>query len=284
MEIRHDTYNHNKSSYITMKKLLLGFASIGLFLAAANAQNQIYVNQVTTGGNTTFVQVGSLNKIGSSATLSDITGDNILFEMRQIGDSNDTKFSIASANNLKMLTVATGNSNTQQYYFNGASNNANILLNGNSNKFLLNGDTTVDHTSSSDTTKATFTNSDLLFDVQGNSNDIRLGISSGKYNYVDYKITGNSNTIKSTQIGNTAGSAAKAGHEQTVVLTGSSNDVTIYQAGLEKQLFSYTLIGSTNTVRIVQTTSSYAPVMTTTGSNGPTGPATTTNSITPPNP
>ena len=267
-----------------MKKLLLGFASIGLFLAAANAQNQIYVNQVTTGGNTTFVQVGSLNKIGSSATLSDITGDNILFEMRQIGDSNDTKFSIASANNLKMLTVATGNSNTQQYYFNGASNNANILLNGNSNKFLLNGDTTVDHTSSSDTTKATFTNSDLLFDVQGNSNDIRLGISSGKYNYVDYKITGNSNTIKSTQIGNTAGSAAKAGHEQTVVLTGSSNDVTIYQAGLEKQLFSYTLIGSTNTVRIVQTTSSYAPVMTTTGSNGPTGPATTTNSITPPNP
>jgi hypothetical protein len=268
-----------------MKKLLLGFALIGLFLAnASKAQNQIYVNQITTGGNTTFVQVGSLNKIGSSQTPSDITGDSIVFEMRQIGDNNDTKFSIASANNLKFLTVATGNSNSQQYYFSGASNNANILLNGNSNKFLLNGDTTVDHTSTTDVTKATFTNSDILFDVQGNSNDIRLGISSGKYNYVDYKITGNSNNIKSTQIGNTGGSAAKAGHEQTVVLTGSSNDLTIYQAGLEKQLFNYTLTGSTNTVRIVQTTTSYAPVMTTTGTNGPTGPATTTNSITPPNP
>lgn len=265
-----------------MRKLLLGFALIGLYATAAFAQNQIYVNQVTTGGNTTFVQVGSLNKVGSSQTPSDITGDNILFEMRQIGDSNETKFSIASANNLKMLTVATGNSNNQQYYFSGASNNANILLNGNSNKFLLNGDTSVDHTSNTDTSKATFTNSDLLFDVQGNSNDIRLGISGGKYNYLDYKITGNSNNIKSTQIGNTGGSLAKAGHEQTVVLTGSSNDLTIYQAGLEKQLFNYTLTGSSNTVRIVQTTTSYAPVMTTTGTNGPAGPASTTNSITPP--
>jgi len=266
----------------TLIKLIIGFALIGLFLTAAYAQNQIYVNQVTTGGNTTLVQVGSLNKVGTSQTPSDITGDNIVFEMRQIGDSNDTKFSIASANNLKLLTVATGNSNAQQYYFSGANNNVNILLNGNSNKFLLNGDTTVDHTSSTDTTKATFTNSDLLFDVQGNSNDIRLGISSGKYNYLDYKVTGNSNTIKSTQIGNTAGSAAKAGHEQTVVLTGSSNDLTIYQGGLEKQLFNYTLVGSTNTVRIVQTTTGYAPVMTTSGTNGPAGPATTTNSIVPP--
>ena len=125
-----------KTSVVALTLLLLSAATTAL------AQNQIYINQITTGGNTTLVQVGSLNKIGTSAAAqSDITGDNIVFEMRQIGNSNDTKFSIASANNLKLLTVATGNSNTQQYYFSGASNNANILLNGNSNKFLLNGDT-----------------------------------------------------------------------------------------------------------------------------------------------
>lgn len=279
MEIRYDNTHNHKSYPTTMKKLFLAFT---LVVSSVFGQNQIYVNQISTSGNTTFVQVGSLNKIGSSAIPSDITGDSVLFEMRQIGDSNETKFSIASANNLKMLTVATGNGNNQQYYFSGASNNANILLNGNTNKFLLNGDTSVDHTSNTDTSKATLTNSDLLFDVQGNSNDIRLGISGGKYNYVDYKITGNSNTIKSTQIGNTGGSLAKAGHEQTVVLTGSSNDLMIYQAGLEKQLLNYTLVGSSNVVRIVQTTAGYAPVMTTTGTNGPDGPATTTNSITPP--
>lgn len=266
-----------------MKNSVVALTLLLLSAATALAQNQIYINQITTGGNTTLVQVGSLNKIGTSAAAqSDITGDNIVFEMRQLGNNNETKFSIASANNLKLLTVATGNSNNQQYYFSGASNNANILLNGNSNKFLLNGDTTVDHTSNTDTTKATFTNSDLIFNVQGNSNDLRFGISSGKYNYLDYSITGDSNNIRSTQIGNPGGSAAKTGHEQTVVLTGSSNNLTIYQAGLEKQTLNYTMTGSTNNVQIVQTTAGYSPIMTTTGTNGPAGPSQTTNSIIPP--
>mgnify|MGYP003344671998 FL=1 len=266
-----------------MKNKVVALFTLLLLLAATTrGQNQIYVNQITTGGTTTLVQVGSLNKIGSSQTPSDITGDNIVFEMRQIGDSNTTDFSIASANNLKFISAYTGNSNTQKYYFSGASNNMNFSVTGNSNSFLLNKDTTVDHTSNTDSSKATLQNSDLKFTVTGNSNIFKFAIDSGKYNYLDYNITGNSNTIKSTQIGNTAGSAAKDGHEQTVTITGSSNDLTIYQAGIEKQLFNYTLTGSTNTVKIVQTQAGYAPVMTTTGTNGPAGTAQTTNSITPP--
>ena len=98
-----------------MKKILtLMFIFFGL---TAYGQNQIYVNQITTAGSTTLIQVGSLNKIGvSSGTPSDITGDNILFEMRQMGNNNTTDFSITGANNLKLLSVATGNSNTQKYY------------------------------------------------------------------------------------------------------------------------------------------------------------------------
>jgi hypothetical protein len=256
------------------------------FTLIAFGQNQIYVNQVTTAGSMTFVQVGSLNKIGTSAGApSDITGDSIIFENRQIGNNNNTLFSITGANNLKFLSAYTGDNNDQRYYFDGATNNMNFSFTGNSNKFLFNKDTTVDHTSDTDTSKATLSFSDLKFNVTGNSNILKFAVDGGKYNYLDYTIIGNSNTIKSTQIGMVGGAiAAKDGHEQTVSITGSSNDVTIYQAGLEKQTFNYTLLGSTNTVRIVQTTLGYAPLMTLNqnGSNGPAGTASTTATISPP--
>ena len=265
----------------------LKLITVFLFLfAALYGQNQIYVNQITTSGNTTFVQVGSLNKIGSSGTPSDITADNILFEMRQIGNNNTTDFSIASGNNLKFISVATGDNNTQKYFFTGASNSMNFSFTGNNNSFLLNKDTSVDHTSTTDTSKATIQNSDVKFTVNGNSNTFKFGIDGAKYNYIDYVVTGNSNTVKSTQIGTVgAASAAKDGHEQTITITGSTNDLTIYQAGLEKQLLAYNLTGSGNTVRIVQTTTGFAPAMTLTPTSSPTiasGPAQTTATISPP--
>ena len=76
-----------------MKKIITTLAFICL-ASIGYGQNQIYVNQITTAGSTTLIQVGSLNKIGvSTGTPSDITGDNILFEMRQMGDNNTTDFS-----------------------------------------------------------------------------------------------------------------------------------------------------------------------------------------------
>jgi hypothetical protein len=267
-----------------MKKLITTLAFICL-ASIGYGQNQIYVNQITTAGSTTLVQVGSLNKIGvSSGTPSDITGDNILFEMRQMGDNNTTDFSITGANNLKLLSVATGNSNTQKYYLNGATNNMNIALTGNSNSVLFNKDVTVDHTSNTDDSKATLANSDVILNVTGNSNVMKFGIKDANYNYINYSITGNSNTVKSTQIGSTGGSTAKDGHEQTVTIQGSTNDLTVYQAGVEKQTFQYSLVGSGNTVRVVQTTSGAAPAMTTGGTTGPTGPAAPTTGISPPTP
>lgn len=264
-------------------KLTLIFA---LLFSFAFGQNQLYVNQITTSGNTTFVQVGSLNRIGSSQTPSDITGDNILFEMRQIGNSNNTDFSIIGANNLKLITVANGNENVQKMFFNGANNNMNLLFTGNGNSFLLNKDVTVDHTSNTDTSKATFSNSDIKFNVTGNSNTFKFGIENGKYNYIDYVVTGSSNIIKSTQIGMVTGaSASKDGHEQTVTITGGSNDLTIYQSGVEKQLFNYNLTGSNNTVRIVQSTTAASPLMTLTPTSTTPiagGPAQTTATIAPP--
>lgn len=265
-----------------MKTPQLILASLLLWVPVF-AQNQLYVNQITTSGTTTFVQIGSLNKIGSSQTPSDITADSINFEMRQVGDNNTTDFSIINGNNLKLLTVANGNLNTQKYFFSGNNNNMNLLFTGNSNSFTLNKDVSVDHTSNNDTSKATLTYSDIKFNVTGNSNTFKFGIEDGKYNYIDYTVTGNSNTIKSTQIGTVPGSSqAKAGHEQTVTITGGSNNITVYQAGIEKQLLNYNLTGSSNTVQIVQTTTAASPLMTYGGNAGPAGTATNTTAIAPP--
>jgi hypothetical protein len=202
--------------------------------------------------------------------------------MRQIGNNNSTDFSITGANNLKLLSVTNGNSNTQQYYLNGANNNMNINLAGNSNNVLVNKDVSVDHTSNTDTSKATLTNSDMILNVTGNSNDLRFGIQDANYNYINYNITGNSNTVKSTQIGSTGGAAAKDGHEQTVTILGSTNNLTVYQSGTEKQTLQYNLTGSANTVRVIQTTTAAAPNLTYGGNTGPTGAGTTTTAITPP--
>ena len=160
----------------------------------------------------------------------------------------------------------------------------NINLTGNSNNVLVNKDVSVDHTSNTDSSKATLDNTDMKLNVTGNSNDLRFGIKDASYNYIDYDILGNSNKVKSTQIGSTGGATAKSGHEQTVTIAGSTNDLTIYQAGVEKQTLQYNLVGSANTVRIVQTTTATAPNLTYGGNSGPAGSATTTTVIAPPTP
>ena len=248
-------------------KLILGFIFALMLLNPAFAQNQIYVNQITTAGTTTLIQVGSLNKVGSTGTPSNITGDNITFELRQMGDNNNTDFSIIGANNLSLLAVATGDGNNQKYFMNGGSNTFNVSLVGNTNSLTVNKDVSVDHSSNSDTSKATIANSDVTIDVTGNSNTLKFGFEDASYNWVDYKITGNSNTIKSTQIGSVGASTQKGGHYQDVTILGSTNDLTVYQAGVEQQSLVYSLTGSNNTVKIIQTTTAAAPVMTTGSSN-----------------
>jgi hypothetical protein len=262
-------------------KLKLGFILGLMLLTPAFAQNEIYVNQITTAGSTTLIQVGSLNRIGSSGVASDITGDNITFEMRQMGDNNSTDFSIIGSNNLSLLAVATGNMNTQKYFMNGASNTFNVSLVGNTNSLTVNKDVSVDHTSDVDTSKATIANSDVTINVVGNLNTMKFGFEDGSFNWIDYNITGNSNIVKSTQIGSVGASTQKGGHYQDVTILGSTNDLILYQAGIEQQKLIYNLTGSNNTVQIVQTTTAAAPIMSTGTSNYGTANPTTT--ISPPN-
>lgn len=274
----------------TLLAAIFGFADFALAqtpgalgaIAGNSAGNQIYVNQITTGGDTTFIQNGASNRIGSFALPSNITGDNIFMEWRQIGDGNSTDFSIIGANNLKLLSAFAGNSNEQRLYFNGANNNMNFKFDGNSNKLWISNDTTVyrDGGENTATDKATLTNSDLQIKFAGNNNLFAYATTNGLNNYLKYDVTGNSNNVKTTQVGSAGTGTRQSGHYQDITILGGSNDVMIYQQGTVQQYFQYNLIGSNNTVRVSQTATA-APSFTINNTNqlAPQGPASATTVI-----
>lgn len=251
-------------------------------IAGNNSGNQIYVNQITTGGDTTLIQNGASNRIGSFALPSNITGDNIFMEWRQIGDGNSTDFSITGANNLKLISAFAGDNNEQRVYFNGANNNMNFRFDGNSNKLWLSNDVTVYRDGGANTAsdKATLASSDLQIKVAGNSNLFAYATTNGLNNYLKYDVTGNSNTIKTTQIGSAGTGTRQSGHYQDLTILGGSNDIMIYQQGTVQQYFQYSLTGSNNTVRVSQTATA-APTFTINNQNqlAPQGPASGTTVI-----
>lgn len=251
-------------------------------IAGNSSGNQIYVNQITTGGDTTFIQNGASNRIGSFALPSNITGDNIFMEWRQIGNSNSTDFSITGANTTKLLSAFAGNNNEQRIYFNGANNNMNFKFDGNTNRLWINNDVTVyrDGGENTATDKATLASSDLQIKFAGNNNLFAYATTTGLNNYLKYDVTGNTNTIKSTQIGSAGTGTRQSGHYQDVTILGGANDVMIYQQGTVQQYFQYSLIGSNNTVRVSQTATA-APTFTVNNTNqlAPQGPGSATTVI-----
>lgn len=251
-------------------------------IAGNSSGNQIYVNQITTGGDTTFIQSGAANRIGSFALPSNITGDNIFFEMRQIGDGNTTDFSIIGANNLKLLSAFAGNNNEQRIYFNGANNNMNFRFDGNGNKLWISNDVTVYRDGGENTAadKATLVSSDMQIKFAGNSNTFAYATTNGLNNYLKYDVTGNTNVIKTTQIGSAGTGTRQSGHYQDLTILGGGNDVMIYQQGTVQQYFQYSLTGSNNIVRVSQTATA-APTFTINNNNqlAPQGPASGTTTI-----
>lgn len=234
-------------------QFIRAFILLTLLAITARGQNQLYVNQISTSGTTKLVQTGTSNKIGSSGTPSEITSDNVNFELRQVGNSNESDFSFIG-NNLTLLSLTTGNSNISKMYMTGASNDINLAFTGNSNNFLLN---KTGITGSAVKSNAISSNIDFI--VAGNSNILKFGIDDGKYNVLNYNIVGSTNTVTSKQVGNPSGAQAGTGHDQTVTITGSTNTLDIYQAGIEKQTAVLNLTGSSNTVTVQQTTAAAVP-------------------------
>jgi len=211
-----------------------------LTMGTAYGQNALYLQQISTAAVVNVLQAGATNRIGSSGTPSTITGDNVNFDVKQVGNSNAIDFAF-NGNGTTLKLYNTGDSNTQGLYINGANNSLDLEFVGNSNTLLFNNDGT-----SGSTTQASVANGTYSFNVNGNSNAFNIGSGTGSYNNLDYKVAGNSNTFNILQNGIVAGTS---GHSQIVGVDGNSNNVYINQSGTNANIVNYQLTGSnTNTV------------------------------------
>jgi len=221
-----------------MKKLIT--LLLLLTMGTAYGQNALYLQQISTAAVVNVLQAGSTNRIGSSGVPSTITGDNVNFDIKQVGSTNAIDFAF-NGNGTTLKLYNTGDSNTQGLYINGANNSLDIEFVGNSNSLLFNNDST-----SGSTTQASVANGTYSFNVNGNSNAFSIGSATGSYNNLNYKVAGNSNTFNTLQNGIVSGTS---GHSQQVEVDGNTNNVYINQSGTSANTLYYKLTGSnTNTV------------------------------------
>jgi len=224
-----------------MKTLILSLFL--LTVGSAFAQNSLYLQQISTAAVVNVLQSGATNRIGSSGVPSTITGDNVNFDIKQVGSSNAIDFAF-NGNGTTLKLYNTGDTNTQGLYINGANNSLDLEFVGNNNTLLFNNDGT-----NSSTTQASVANGTYSINVNGNSNAFNIGSGTGSYNNLDYKVAGNSNAFNILQNGIVSGTS---GHSQQVEVAGNSNNVYINQSGTNANLLYYKLTGSNTSTVITQ--------------------------------
>ena len=186
------------------------------YIIAAN--NDIYLSQSGGGAFTlTIDQIGSTNKVGTSAARVTMAGSSITAELKQQGATNTLAAAIAAANSSSWTMYQIGDSNTSTLTAGGGGSVA-----------------------SSDFDYNATGNSNILTWLQGSSS----AATGGNF---DATITGNSNdlNIRSEVIGAV----------NNFSVDGNSNDFDITQVGTDDKAITFTLVGDSNDVDIDQTTS-----------------------------
>jgi len=244
-----------------LTKIIAIFLLIGL--ARAFGQNALYVQQISTSAIVNVLQAGGANRIGSSGLNSIFNGDTAFIDIKQVGNGNALDFNFTSASNTNLKLYNTGDSNTQGIYINGGSNTFDLEFTGSSNTMVFNSDASNSGTSQANASHGTYT-----FTVGGNSNAFNIGTDTGAYNKLDYTVAGNSNVFNILQDGLVSGTS---GHNQTVIVDGSSNNVYINQNGTGQNSLYYKLTGSSTSTVITQGPSGATPlnIATTTGITHP---------------
>ena len=225
-----------------LTKTIAIFLLIGL--ARAFGQNALYVQQISTSAIVNVLQAGGANRIGSSGLNSIFNGDTAFIDIKQVGNGNALDFNFTSASNTNLKIYNTGDSNTQGLYINGGSNTFDLEFTGSSNTMVFNSDA-----SNSGTTQANVSHGTYTFTVGGNSNAFNIGTDTGTYNSLNYTVAGNSNVFNILQDGAVSGTS---GHNQTVIVDGSSNNVYINQNGTSANSLYYKLTGSSTNTSITQ--------------------------------
>ena len=184
-------------------------------MAAGN--NDIYLTQSGGGAFTlTADQIGSTNKIGTSAARVTMAGSSITADLKQQGATNTLAAAIAQANSSSWTMYQIGDSNTSTLTAGGGGSVA-----------------------SSDFDYNATGNSNILTWLQGSSS----AATGGNF---DAALTGNSNdlNIRSEVIGAI----------NNWDIDGNSNDIDVTQIGTDDKAITFTLVGDSNNVDIDQTT------------------------------
>ena len=195
-----------------IKLLLVCFVSV-----AYTGNQDIYLTQSGGGAFTlTIDQIGSTNKVGTSAARVTMAGSSITADLKQQG-----------ATNTLAATIAQGNSSSWTMYQIGDSNTSTLTAGGGGS------------VASSDFDYNATGNSNILTWLQGSSS----AATGGNF---DAALTGNSNdlNIRSEVIGAI----------NNWDIDGNSNDIDVTQIGTDDKAITFTLVGDSNNVDIDQTT------------------------------
>jgi len=193
-----------------IKILLVCF--VGL---ATAGDNDIYLTQSGGGAFTlTIDQIGSTNKVGTSAARVTMAGSSLTGDFKQQGATNTLAAAIAAANSSSWTMYQIGDSNTSTLTAGGGGSVASSDFDYNAT-----GNTNVLTWLQGSSSAATGGNFDAA--LTGNTNDLNIRCETiGCVN--NWDIDGNSNDIDVTQIGTDDKSI-------TFTLVGDSNDVDIDQ-------------------------------------------------------
>ena len=196
-----------------IKILLVGFVAN---IAAGN--NDIYLTQSGGGAFTlTIDQIGSTNKVGTSAARVTMAGSSITADLKQQGATNTLAAAIAQANSSSWTMYQIGDSNTSTLTAGGGGSVA-----------------------SSDFDYNATGNTNVLTWLQGSSS----AASGGNF---DAAITGNTNDLNIR--------CETIGCVNNWDIDGNSNDIDVTQIGTDDKSITFTLVGDSNNVDIDQTTS-----------------------------
>ena len=200
-----------------MKKSLVLFIMSLMTSSLAYAQsttNSIFIDQVGNGSTITITQKGQNNRIGSEQERVVIEGNNQNITSTQEGNGNLIQGSITQADNLDITSTVTGDNNTVTYDMGDAASvsgsTKTLVVTGDSNNLTFNQGTAASATGA--TQNITFTGDTNIYTSTINADDV----------VNDMTVAGDGNTIAMTQDGT-------AGKNVEMVLTGSTNNVTVNQ-------------------------------------------------------
>ena len=200
-----------------MKKALALFIMSLMTSSLAYAQsttNSIFIDQVGNGSTITITQKGQNNRIGSEQNRVVIEGNNQTITSTQEGNGNLIQGSITQADNVNIDSTVTGDNNTVTYDQGDAASvsgsTKTLAVTGDSNNLTFNQGTASSATGAIQ--NITFTGDTNTYTSTINTDDV----------VNDVTVAGDSNTIAMTQNGT-------AGKNVEMVLTGSTNNVTVNQ-------------------------------------------------------